>query len=65
MKVAILVETHKCLGVRDGAPVWEREAVKMVDHSNSSDRKWLMNHIFWALRNSRQVAVMPATIESN
>lgn len=35
------------------------ESSKIIDHNNSSDRKWMMNHIHWAMRNSRTVALRP------
>lgn len=55
MKVPILVRTHKC----DGAnAVWEAD--KSIDHGNSSDRKWLESHLFWAMRNDRKVVLIPA-----
>jgi hypothetical protein len=37
------------------------ESSKIIDHANSSDRKWLGNHSFWALRNSRIVETRPIT----
>lgn len=35
------------------------ESTKRIDHANSSDRKWLTNHIFWATRNNRRVEIVP------
>lgn len=35
------------------------EGEKIIDHDNSSDRKWLASHCFWALRNGRQVTTRP------
>lgn len=40
------------------------ESRKYIDHANSSDRKWLGNHIFWAMRNNRSVRITPFS-ESN
>ena len=34
-------------------------SVKIIDHDNSSDRLWLLNHTFWAMRNGHGVAVNP------
>ena len=39
----------------DGWSVWEEESQKVIDHDNSSDRKWLGTHCFWAMRNARKV----------
>lgn len=30
---------------------------KRIDWNNSSDRKWLMSHMHWAMHNSREVAI--------
>ena len=30
---------------------------KRIDYCNPSDRKWLLNHLHWALHNSRTVAI--------
>lgn len=35
------------------------ESQKVIDFNNTSDRKWLMNHQFWAMNNKRQVAIFP------
>lgn len=35
---------------------------KLIDHNDSSDRKWLANHLHWAMRNNRKVIIAP---ESN
>ena len=37
----------------------EVESVKYIDHDNSSDRKWLGTHCFWAMRNGRSVRTTP------
>lgn len=41
------------------------ESTKYIDHDNSSDRKWLGSHCFWAMRNGRRVVTTPAPAESN
>jgi hypothetical protein len=33
--------------------------VKLIDWNDSSDRKWLMNHLHWAMNNGRQVQLAP------
>ena len=35
------------------------ESQKVIDHDNSSDRKWLGTHCFWAMRNNRRVVTYP------
>jgi hypothetical protein len=37
---------------------------KSINWTDSSDRKWLMNHLHWAMNNDRSVLLSPAT-ESN
>lgn len=39
------------------------ESKKVIDWANSSDKKWFMNHLLWAMNNGRRVTVEPA--ESN
>lgn len=38
------------------------ESRKQIDHADSSDRKWLANHIFWAMRNNRRIEITPESI---
>lgn len=38
-------------------------AQKLIDWNNSSDRKWLVNHLHWAMNNERNVTLTP--MESN
>lgn len=33
------------------------ESLKVIDHANASDRKWLANHIHWAMHNNRRVSI--------
>jgi hypothetical protein len=65
MSIRVYVETFTLDGAgiagQSGMP--RLEATKMIDHSNSSDRKWLTNHSFWAMRNARKVSITP--VESN
>lgn len=35
------------------------DSIKFIDHANSSDRKWLQTHIFWAMRNQRKIDLIP------
>ena len=62
MSCKVSVETHKLLGDSEVIESWEFEGVKVIDHDNSSDRKWLASHQFWAARNKRRVTIYP---ESN
>ena len=45
-----------CLQI-DG--VWLVDSIKTVDWSDSSDRKWLMNHMHWAMNNDKSVQLTP------
>ena len=66
MKVLIEVETWKPSLIdkeTDVVIVWDLESTKRIDHDNSSDRKWLGSHCFWAMRKGRRVVTYP--IESN
>lgn len=57
MTCKVMVITEKRV-TRDsiGMPaLWETESSKIIDHDNSSDRKWLGTHCFWAMRNARKV----------
>lgn len=38
------------------------ESIKRINHDNSSDRKWLTSHIFWAMRNNRRIEIVPESI---
>lgn len=49
--IRITVETFK--------EAAELDSLKFINWSDSSDRKWLMNHMTWAFHNSRQVTITP------
>lgn len=38
---------------------------KKINWNDSSDRKWLMNHLHWAMTNDNSVTLTPASKESN
>ena len=57
----IVVETY--LYVDIALSLQQLESHKVIDHDNSSDRKWLGTHAFWAMRNNRKLVTYP--IESN
>ena len=38
---------------------FELDSQKSIDWNNSSDRKWLVNHLHWAMHNERQVTICP------
>ena len=64
MTCKIMVITAK-LAPHDGSgqvPQWEVESTKVIDHDNSSDRKWLGAHCFWAMRNDRKVITHPESL---
>lgn len=53
----IVVETYL---YADIAPALQQlESHKVIDHDNSSDRKWLGAHAFWAMRNNRKLVTYP------
>jgi hypothetical protein len=54
MKVIVTTRCNKTL---------TSDSSKTIDWKNSSDRKWLMNHMHWAMHNSRLVDLSP--VESN
>lgn len=54
---------HEVVVVTTALDLGTTGGVKMIDWNNSSDRKWLMNHLHWALHNGRQVQLAPT--ESN
>lgn len=33
------------------------EKEKLIDWTDSSDRKWLVNHLHWAVHNDREVTI--------
>lgn len=42
-------------GKRD---LWDSDR-KTINWQDSSDRKWLMNHMHWAMHNNRTVTLIP------
>jgi hypothetical protein len=38
--------------------------VKRIDWSNSSDRKWLTNHLHWAMNNDHEVVIFPTPVRA-
>lgn len=54
MSVPVEIETYH---LYNGQRVIESR--KIIDHGNSSDRKWLGSHCHWALRNDRIVITAP------
>lgn len=59
--IAVIVETY--LATEN----WQHmrpESTKIIDHNNSSDRKWLGNHCHWGLRNGR-IILTQAVADSN
>lgn len=64
MQVTVLtnhrLDADKRLG--DGYTPADR---KIINWNDSSDRKWLMNHLMWAMHNARVVHMVGPAIESN
>lgn len=63
MTLPIIVETLIPAGpnaIEIGPDGYTLESYKRIDHNNSSDRKWLGNHCFWAMRNGRKIVTYPA-----
>lgn len=60
MTIRIKVITHKLDMFASPEPIVESyESEKIIDHASASDRKWLGNHCFWAMRNGRRVTSYP------
>ena len=55
MKVLIVTRCNKTLQS-------ESDGTKRIEWSNASDRKWLVNHLHWAMHNNKIVDLSP---ESN
>ena len=55
----VVVETNLRLDAsqRKG-PGFTPAECKSIDWNDSSDRKWLMNHLHWAMNNGRQVRLV-------
>ena len=58
IKVETLIKAPD-FAVEIDAQGYTLESYKQIDHDNSSDRKWLGSHCFWALRNGRIVITTP------
>lgn len=62
----VTVETHLRLDAsKRVGPGFTRAEYKAIDWNDSSDRKWLMNHLHWAMNNGRQIRLVGPEIESN
>lgn len=54
--VTELIDDHDSTRIR-----YVEESTKLIDHNDSSDRKWLGSHCFWAMRNKRRVTTTPVS----
>ena len=61
MKVLVHTESTSSMSCMDALEALHPESTKRIDW-NAADRKWLMNHLYWALANGRAVIILP---ESN
>ena len=50
--------------VERGKPDLESDR-KNIDWADSSDRKWLQNHLHWAMNNDRLVTLTPLPATAN
>lgn len=57
----IRVNTFK---LKDDGNDWVLEGTKTIDHQSHSDRMWLGNHCFWAMRNQRMIETLPETLNA-
>lgn len=64
MKINIVTDEMTSISLQDGLESIQvaPESQKRIDFNNSSDRKWMMNHITWSLNNNRAIVLIP---ESN
>jgi hypothetical protein len=53
------LDCRKPNGGRTGNP-----EVKAIDWNDSSDRKWLMSHLHWAMHNGQEVRLIGPELES-
>lgn len=59
VKVQTCVLAHSGGGTGESHYRYVEESTKIINHNNSSDRKWLGSHCFWAMRNGRRVTTTP------
>lgn len=53
------VSTRELYDPRKGEANRKPATVKSICWNNSSDRKWLMNHLHWAMNNEHEVRLVP------
>lgn len=58
MKVRIATNQRLDASQRIG-PGFTTPEFKSIDWANASDRKWLVNHMHWAMNNNRTVMLIP------
>jgi len=63
MKVTILTSPNRSVA-RESQPDFSTFSRKDISWTDSSDRKWLMNHLHWAMNNNQSVRLLPHS-ESN
>lgn len=56
MKVSIITRQASPMGLE---ALYEDRGTKVIDWLDSSDRKWLKNHLHWAMLHNRQVILTP------
>lgn len=59
--LAVRINTFK---LNDAGNDWVLENTKVVDHAIHSDRMWLGNHCYWALRNERMIETLPEALNA-
>lgn len=63
MKVTILTSPNRSVA-RESQSDFSTFSRKDISWADSSDRKWLMNHLHWAMHNNQSVRLLPHS-ESN
>lgn len=53
--IKVMVETYSLDAPETDTPDSER----VIDHADGIHRQWLEKHIFWGIRNNREIRVYP------
>lgn len=59
MKESFCLSVETYIGDAD-----EPESERVIDHADGIHREWLQRHIFWSMRNGREVHLIPERKEN-